>query len=184
MKKTITILFLLILVYPILSCHKEEKVETKLLPDYLPLKVGAKYKYEYGGSSNSGDPYGHMDSYRDTGIVTWNFISVSVDTPFVYTVESKYNGITIHNSNGQIDTTRFINSSTFTFKVLDDKNVQWGDFTLRRYLDSGKDEICYPFEFPETICLRKNVGIVNHYWVQTGNFHSNSGYLKLLEGPY
>lgn len=76
--------------------------------NYLPLEVGAKYKYNYCAS------YAYIyESSIKKGICTWTFISKSVDTPAVFQVEQSFSGYYVHRYyTGQRDSSLIENQIT------------------------------------------------------------------------
>lgn len=190
MKNILYVIGFLVLLSALLpSCNKNNEDEVN---DYLPLKVGTKYKYHYSEfyrSINGG--------YVNYGECSWKFISMSVDMPFVYQVEQSLTGYSVSESdfwNGyqnivRKDSTRIENQiSTLSFKVLNNGKVAfswpYGKVTFERFIQSDKIDTCYILErIPNRGCLRKNVGITSiSYFTMLGNHQAGSGY-SLIEGP-
>jgi hypothetical protein len=153
--------------------------------DYLPLKVGAKYKYDY------------VDSYafpgentRTVGECIWKFISMSADTTVVYHVEQSLTGYRISEyfPSFRRDSTHIESQiSNLNFEVQNDGKVAfnimvpyWGasKVTFERFIQSGKNDTCLNHG-----CLRKNVGITTMGVGFYGN-HSGTVSYSLIEGPY
>ena len=166
MKNFLSVISLLVLLFLLLpSCNNKER--TDVINDYLPLTVGAKYKYSYSAY------YSYIDeSSIQKGECTWTFIGKSVDKPFVYNVEQSFNGYYVHRSNytGKKDSSQIENQiSTLKFEVLDAAKVAfnfsvpyWGDtkVTLERFIRSDKVDTCFMLNsIINRGCLRKNVGI-------------------------
>jgi hypothetical protein len=195
MKNILTLLSLLVLFIALLpSCNKEDESNHHLpLNDYLPLKVGAKYKYNYSQF------YHYIDGgYVKYGECSWKFISMSVDTPFVYQVEQSLTGYTVSQSqiwNGSIadyivrkDTTRIENQiSTLSFEVLNDRRVAFTcpqtKVTLERFIQSDRNDICFTSNPYEQVCLRKNVGITSLFVLPMHGNHQAGSRYTLIEGP-
>lgn len=152
--------------------------------DYLPLTVGAKYKYDY------------VDSYafpgentRTVGECTWKFISKSSNTPVVYHVEQSLTGYRISEyfPSFRRDSTHIESQiSNLNFEVQNDGKVAfnimvpyWGasKVTFERFIQSGKNDTCLNHG-----CLRKNVGITTMGYSVNGNHSGGVGY-TLIEGP-
>ena len=174
------------------NCKKEadKNVPTVIeTNDYLPLKVGANYKYKYsaGLSYVTGSVY-------SKGECTWKFISMSVDTPIVYHVEQSFNGYDVYDRyySSQKDSTQIENQiSALSFKVQNKGKVgftfplpYWGatTVTLERFIQSDKIDTCFMFSLINGGCLRKNVGITSFDYFSGGN-HSGSVRYTLIEGP-
>lgn len=193
MKKNYAI-FTLMLIVSLLSflsgCKKEgDKVVPTIINDYLPLKVGAKYKYNYSAS------YTYVsESSIKQGECTWTFISKSVDTPVVYQVEQSFNGYYVYrNYYGRKDSSHIENQiSTLSFEVLNDGKVAftfpvpyWGDSKaiFERFIKSDIPDTCFILQpIINQGCLRKDVGITNLFYVSCGNHCSIVNY-SLIEGP-
>jgi len=167
----------------ILSGCKKEAV--KVLNDYLPLTVGAKYKYNYSAR------YGYSpENTIKTGECTWNFISKSADTSVVYHVEQSFNGKSVWTDQfGKKDSAQIVNQiSALSFEVLNDGRVAftWPQekVTLERFIQSDRNDTCFRSSPYEQVCLRKNVGITSLFSLPMhGNHQKGSGY-TLIEGPY
>ena len=122
MRNILSVLSLLVSLIVLLpSCNKEDKEE---INDYLPLKVGAKYKYNYLAS------YAYVyESSLTKGECTWKFISMSTDMPAVYQVEQSFTGYSIYyhdsgNGHPTRDSTQIENQiSTLIFEVQNDGKV-------------------------------------------------------------
>lgn len=158
--------------------------------DYLPLMVGAKYKYSYTSS------YAFVDeNSREKGECTWNIISKSVDTPVVYQVEQSFSGYYVRvYYTGKKDSTQIENQiTTLNFEVLNDRNVTftipvpyWGDnkVIFDRFIRSDKIDTCFTLNaLRNYLCLKKNVGITYLSYFMCGNHCSSVNY-TLIEGPY
>jgi hypothetical protein len=160
--------------------------------DYLPLKVGAKYRYKYSDFNG----YGH-ESSKTMGECTWEFISKSVDTAVVYHVEQSFTGYFVNYYSGKpTDSTKIENRiSSLSFVVLKDGKIAF-DFllryqsfwstrvTLERFIQSDKIDTCFTFDInPNWACLRKNVGITSFSNCECGIRESSIRY-SLIEGPY
>lgn len=194
MKNSLSVISLLVLLFVLIpSCNKKDTSEAKedVINDYLPLKVGAKYKYDYMAS------YSYIDENSVTkGQCIWTFISKSTDEPVIYQVEQYFSGYTVTRNNytGKKDSTQ-IESQFFTlsFEVLNSSQVAfnfvmtyWGKskVTFERFIRSDKIDTC--FTFYSSInqgCLRKNVGITNFSYSSCGN-HCSRLRFSLIEGPY
>jgi hypothetical protein len=160
--------------------------------DYLPLKVGAKYKYKYSDYYQFG-----YESSKTMGECTWEFVSKSVDTAVVYHVEQSFTGYFVnYYSRKPTDSTKIENRiSTLSFVVLNDGKIafdfllQYQSFgstsvTLERFIQSDKIDTCFTFDTsPNWGCLRKNVGITKFSYGYYGNHQIGVGY-TLIEGPY
>jgi len=158
--------------------------------DYLPLMVGAKYKYSYTAS------YSYVDeNSRKKGDCTWTIISKSVDTPIIYQVEQSFSGyyVSVYYT-GKKDSTQIENQiTTLNFEVLNEGKVSftfpvpyWGDskVTIKRFIPSDKIDTCFILvPIVNSVCLRKNVGITNLNFFSCGN-HCSSVEYTLIEGPY
>jgi len=202
MKNSLSVICLLVLLFVLLpSCNhkddneakddnktegnKEENKEiTGVINDYLPLKVGTKYRYGYIAT------YGYIDeSSIQKGECTWSFISKSVDEPVVYLVEQSFNGYYVHRNNytGRRDSSQIENQiSTLSFEVLDSTKVAfnfsvpyWGKISekLERFIRSDKVDTCFTLnKIIDRGCLRKNVGITNLNFYSGGNHSSHVEY--------
>jgi hypothetical protein len=182
MKNILSVIILLVLLIVIFSsCHKEDAIN-----DYLPLKVGAKYRYKYlaGYSFIS-------EGWRNEGECTWSFTSKSVHPSVVYQVEQSLNGYSFHYP--YRDSTKIENQiSTLSFEVLNDGKVTfhfsmpyWGasKVTFERFIQSDKMDTCFTFDrLINSGCLRKNIGISNFNDCNCGN-HSYYVSYSLIEGP-
>jgi len=193
MKNSWSVICLLVLLIVLLpSCNKKDNGETKadVINDYLPLTVGAKYKYSYSAY------YSYIDEGSiQSGECTWTIISKSVNEPFVYQVEQSFSGYYVYrNYTGRRDSSQIENKiSTLTFEVLDAPKVAfnfsmpyWGDtkVTLERFIRSDKVDTCFILNILiNRGCLRKDVGITSLYYNTIGN-HSSSISYNLIEGPY
>jgi len=117
MKNILSVISLLVLFIALLpSCSHD----TIAINDYLPLKVGAKYKYNYS------EFYHYIDGgYTIKGECTWNFISKSADTSVVYHVEQSFNGKSVWTDQfGKKDSAQIVNQiSALSFEVLNDGRV-------------------------------------------------------------
>lgn len=158
--------------------------------DYLPLKVGTKYKYSYNAS------YSYVaENSRKIGECRWTFISKSDDTPVVYQVEQSFSGyyVSVYYT-GKKDSTQIENQiTTLNFEVLNDGKVSftypvpyWSDskVTFDRFIRSDKIDTCFTLNtLRNHVCLRKNVGITYLSYFLCGNHCSSVDY-TLIEGPY
>lgn len=156
--------------------------------DYLPLTVGAKYKYDY------------VDSYafpgentRTVGECTWKFISISVDTTVVYKVEQSFTGYNVfYDYVIKKDSTSIVNQiSTLNFEVLKNEKVAFhfqvpyfgaSRVTYERFIQSDKIDTCFLLTLYSHGCLRKNVGITDLDYTVSGNHYGSVSY-SLIEGP-
>lgn len=186
MKKILFVISLLLLLIVLLhSCKKEEEIS-----DYLPLKVGAIYKYNYLAS------YTYVyESSLTKGECIWTFIRKSVDTPVVYQVEQSFTGYYLYDYyTGRHDSTHYENQiTTLNFEILNDGTVTvtfpvpyWGDskVIIKRLLQSDEIDICYTLEpIINSVCLRKDVGITKLSYWSCGN-HCSSVCYSLIEGPF
>jgi len=149
--------------------------------DYLPLKVGAKYKYKYS------EFYHYIDGgYTIKGECSWNFIRKSAG---VYRVEQSFNGYNVWTDQfGKKDSTQIVNQiSALSFEVQHDGKVAftWPQtkVILERFIQSDKNDTCFRSSPYEQVCLRKNVGITRLFVLPMhGNHQAGSGY-TLIEGP-
>lgn len=174
----------------------EDTPVNPVVNDYLPLKVGAKYKHKY-----STIYVDMLDNIKRNGECTWDFKSASVDTPAVYQVEQSFNGLYVRHyyvyENGRslykTDSVQLENEiSALNFKVLKDSKVTvtfpMPNFglevvTFARYIQSEKIDTCFRFDGAAG-CLKKNVGI--NSLISTfgpGNHYVYVSY-SLMEGPY
>jgi len=180
------------------SCNKDE---TSIGPngirvsDYLPLKVGAKYKYDYSAFYN----YTYENS-KKYGVCTWELLSATPGNPVVYQVNQTFNGTYIYEHNIyywipdslKTDTTKISNEiSTLSFQVLNDSLVTFtydlpywssSNITFTRLIHSDKRDICITIDYINHVCLRKDVGITGFSAGSYGN-HSGSVCYTLIEGP-
>jgi len=193
MKNSWSVICLLVLLIVLLpSCNKKDNGETKadVINDYLPLTVGAKYKYSYSAY------YSYIDEGSiQSGECTWTIISKSVNEPFVYQVEQSFSGYYVYrNYTGRKDSSQIENQiSTLKFEVLDASKVAfnfsvpyWKDsnVTFERFIRSDKVDTCFILNILiNRGCLRKDVGITSLYYNTIGN-HSSSISYNLIEGPY
>jgi len=202
MKNSFSVICLLVLLFVLLpSCNNKKEIEPKdtkevkkertdVINDYLPLTVGAKYKYSYSAY------YSYIDEGSiQSGECTWTIISKSVNEPFVYQVEQSFSGYYVYrNYTGRRDSSQIENKiSTLTFEVLDAPKVAfnfsmpyWGDtkVTLERFIRSDKVDTCLMLNsIINRGCLRKNVGITDLNFRSCGNHCSMVNY-TLIEGPY
>ena len=195
MKNILSVISFLVLVIAFLpSCNKEDNNKKDELIDYLPLTVGAKYKYNYSASYT----YVYESSIKK-GECTWKFISVSVGTPVVYQVEQSFTGDSVYirdlGSGFPVhkDSTHFENQiSTLSFEVLNDGKVTfpvsvpyWGDskVTFERFIQSDRIDTCFILtRIINRGCLRKNIGITNLNYSVIGN-HNGSVSYSLIDGP-
>jgi len=194
MKNSLSVISFLVLLFVLLpSCNKKNSSDAKedVINDYLPLKVGAKYKYDYMAS------YGYIDGNSVTkGQCIWTFISKSTDEPVIYQVEQYFSGYTVTSNNytGKKDSTQ-IESQIYSlsFEVLNSSQVAfnfalsyWGKckVTFERFIRSDETETCFRLDSPiNRGCLRKDVGISNFTYSSCGN-HCSSVRYSLIEGPY
>lgn len=187
MKNSLSVICLLVFLIVLLpSCNNKEDTEPKVdvINDYLPLTVGAKYKYDYSSY------YGYVDeSSVHKGECIWTFISRSVDEPAVYQVEQSFSGYSVYRINytGIKDSTLIVNQiSTVNFEVLNAAQVAfnfsvpyWGKskVTLNRFMRSDKIDTCFMLNsLINRGCLRKNVGITNLNFYSGGNHSSHVEY--------
>jgi hypothetical protein len=172
--------FLVLMIMIFYSCHKEDAVN-----DYLPLKVGVKYKYKYS------DAYSYWnESSHKRGECTWNFISKSAGTPVVYQVEQSFTGYSTYP--GLKDSFyRENEKSNLSFEILKDGKVAfafsvpyWGSTkkTFERFIESDKNDTCFYLSNGGRGCLRKNVGITYFTFGIIANHCSTVSY-SLIEGP-
>jgi len=180
----VSLLFLLIVLLP--SCNnKHDK-----LNDYLPLRVGAKYKYNYLAS------YGYINENSvQKGECTWTFISKSFNTHVVYQVEQSFKGDYVRgNYSGPTDSVHYENQiTTLSFEDRNDGNVDFtfpvpyfGDnkVTFERFIQSDKIDTCLRLNSGiNSGCLRKNIGITSFNFHLIGNHQSHVSY-TLIAGPY
>jgi hypothetical protein len=194
MKNSLPVISLLVLLIVLLpSCNKKNSSDAKddVINDYLPLKVGAKYKYDYMAS------YGYIDGNSVTkGQCIWTFISKSTDEPVIYQVEQYFSGYTVNSNNytGKKDSAQ-IESQIYSlsFEVLNPSQVAfnfalsyWGKckVTFERFIRSDENETCFRLDSPiNRVCLRKDVGVTNFTYSSCGN-HCSSVRYSLIEGPY
>ena len=204
MKNCLSVIRLLVLMIVLLpSCNKKDgnevkdnkeeikeeiKERTDIINDYLPLTVGAKYKYSYSAY------YGYIDeSSVQKGECIWTFISKSDNEPFVYQVEQSFSGYSIYRGyyTGKKDSTLIENQiSTLNFEVLNAAQVAfnfsvpyWGKskVTFERFIRSDKVDTCFTLSsIMNRGCLRKNVGITNLSFGSCGNHCSAVSY-SLIE---
>ena len=193
MKNSWSVICLLVLLIVLLpSCNKKDDGEAKadVINDYLPLTVGAKYKYSYSAY------YSYIDEGSiQSGECTWTIISKSVNEPFIYQVEQSFSGYYVYrNYTGRKDSSQIENQiSTLKFEVLDASKVAfnfsvpyWKDsnVTFERFIRSDKVDTCFILNILiNRGCLRKDVGITSLYYNTIGN-HSSSISYNLIEGPY
>ena len=194
MKNSLSVICLLVLLIVLLpSCNKKDDGEAKadVINDYLPLTVGAKYKYDYMSS------YGYIDESSVTkGQCIWTFIGKSTDEPVIYQVEQYFSGYTVTRNNytGKKDSTQIeCQFFTLSFEVLNSSQVAfnfvmnyWGKskVTFERFIRSDKIDTCFILNILiNRGCLRKNVGITSLNYNTIGN-HSSSISYNLIEGPY
>lgn len=184
MKNILYVMSFLVLFIALLpSCNKNNEDEVN---DYLPLKVGAKYKYSYSA---------YCENLETKGECTWKIISKSVGTPLVYLAEQSFTGYNIvrsyfWNGNQTIenkDSTHIENQiSTLIFEYLKDGRVAfhislplWDDevVTFERFKEG-----CSMYE-SRVVCLT-SVGITRLFTQYGGNHGSTAGYSYILiEGP-
>ena len=168
--------------------------------DYLPLNVGAKFKYKYRDEF-----FGPSElSKKKVGECTWDFVSVPTDDnyvrsdsatniPVVYVVKQSFTGLCITGSSPK-DTLKVENEiSTLSFKVAIDNKVTFSfkipyfanrTWIFDRYVQSEKTTICHTYQAPENIlCLKKNVGITSICNRIQSNHFSYIQY-DLMEGPF
>lgn len=190
MKNIMSVISLLVLLIVLfLSCSKQEdkKAATN---DYLPLTIGAKYKYNYLAT------YVYStESSTQKGECIWTFISKTVDTTVVYKIEQSFKGYYVYRYyTGRTDSSQIENQiSTLSFEVLNDVQVAftfrmpyWGDSRVifERFIQSDKIDTCFTLNIPVNRgCLRKNIGITNLGYYECGN-HCSSVIYSLIEGPY
>ena len=155
--------------------------------DYLPLNVGAKYKYNYSASTTF---YFPPSSLITKGECTWTFINKSVDTPVIYNVEESFSGYHVHRyDNGMKDSAQIENQiSTLSFEVANDGMVSVTLLGMNRrlfprYIQSDKTDTCIWWLNMNSGCLRKNVGFTNLSYGSCGNSCFSISY-SLIEGPY
>ena len=186
MKNSWSVICLLVLLIVLLpSCNKKDNGEAKadVINDYLPLTVGAKYKYSYSAY------YSYIDEGSiQSGECTWTIISKSVNEPFVYQVEQSFSGYYVYrNYTGRKDSSQIENQiSTLKFEVLDASKVAfnfsvpyWKDsnVTFERFIRSDKVDTCFTLnKIIDRGCLRKNVGITNLNFYSGGNHSSHVEY--------
>ena len=191
----ISLLVLLIVLFP--ACNNKKEIEAKeniennkertdVINDYLPLTVGAKYKYSYSSS------YGYVDgSSVQKGECIWTFISKSDNEPFVYQVEQSFNGYSVYRGyyTEKKDSTLIENQiSTVNFEVINAAQVAfnfsvpyWGEtkVTFERFIRSDKVDTCFTLNsIINRGCLRKNVGITYLFYHSGGNHSSLIEYLS------
>jgi len=166
----------------------------KVMCDYLPLKVGAKYLYSNYGSFNY--PYTH---YTEVGKCEWEFFDKKPNSPNVYRVRQILNGLHIENKNKlditstEMDTTLITNRiDTLTFQENENGTVtikcpiaywKYTTETVPRYVEGSKNDTCFIIHYVGGICLTKNVGIKSLSFFVTGN-HSSSTSYTLEKGPF
>ena len=177
-----------------LSGCKKEVAKVVVPNDYLPLTVGAKYKYNYSAR------YGYLvENSIKKGECIWKFTSKSADTPVVYQVEQSFKGDSVYYldyGSGPVhkDTTHFENQITaLSFEVLIDGKVTFhfpapyfsssSNVTFERFITSDKIDTCFQLKTYSSGCLRKNTGITNLDYVFSGIHYSSVSY-TLIEGPY
>jgi hypothetical protein len=172
------------------TVKKVDSIHNLPLNDYLPLKVGAIYKYKYSAYYNY-----VFDRSEKVGECTWKFISKSVDTTTVYQVEQSFTGYYVYEQYypEQKDSTQIENQiSTLSFVEQNDLRVAfhfsvpyWGDskVTIQRFIYSDKIDTCFSLSLINGVCLRKNVGITCLSYAECGN-HCSSVCYSLIEGPY
>lgn len=174
-----------IILWHLSSCTRDD------VSDYLPLKVGAKYLYDYvdNYSNRSTD-----DIYRKFGECQWEFTDMTPGTN-VYNVKMIFNGILVHsryhnpNYIEYLDTTVIKNEIfTLTFQENEDGKVKmtfpFGSLDHRekiieRFLESSKIDTC----FDQNLCLSLNIGIKYLRYEETHNNRYGT-YFTLLKGPY
>jgi len=192
MKNSLSVISLLVLLIVLLpSCNNKKEIEAKenkendvertdVINDYLPLMVGAKYKYDYSAT------YGYVDeSSIQKGQCIWTFISKSVDEPVVYQVEQSFSGYYVYRSyyTGKKDSSLIENQiSTVNFEVLNASQVAfnfavpyWGKskVTFERFIRSDKVDTCFTLnKLINRGCLRKDVGITSLNYYSGGNHGS------------
>jgi len=191
MKNSLSGISLLVLLFVLIpSCNKKDNSEAKedVINDYLPLTVGAKYKYDYKAS------YGYIDGSSVTiGQCVWTFISKSADEPVIYQVEQSFSGYSVYRSyyTGKKDSSLIENQiSTVNFEVLNAAQVAfnfsvpyWGKskVTFERFIRSDKVDTCFTMNsIINRGCLRKNAGITYFYYHSGGN-HSSLVEYTLIE---
>jgi hypothetical protein len=184
-----------ILLFFLSGCKKEAAKDNPLaeINDYLPLNVGAKYKYQYEAVYH----YLPENSIKK-GECTWKFISKSDGTPVVYQVEQSFKGDSVYyrdygSGPVQKDTTHFENQiTTVRFEVLNDGRVTFhfpapyfsssSNVTFERFIPSDKIDTCFILKIYNWGCLRKNIGITDLDYVLSGIHYSSVSYF-LIEGP-
>jgi len=191
MKNSLSVIsFLVLLIVLLPSCNKKDTSEAKedIINDYLPLTVGAKYKYDYSDfHSYIGEGSGQK------GECTWKFISKTVDATVVYQVEQTFNGYNFNynNNTGRKDSSQIENQiSTVIFEVLNTGKVTVlfpgpiNKVIFERFIRSDKIDTCFILDILiNRGCLRKNVGITSISYSTIGNHSSGADY-NLIEGPY
>ena len=174
------------------ACHELDERTT----NYLPLKVGQKYQYEYS------EYYWYVGENSIThGECTWDFVSASVGNPVVYQVKQTLNGLYIHEyydySSGtfltKTDSTQINNQiSILTFEAPKDGEITFTfilpyrgntSVSFNRFILSDKIDTCMTIHFTNQVCLKKDVGISSFGAIGYGN-HSGSVFYSLTKGPY
>jgi hypothetical protein len=160
--------------------------------DYLPLKVGSKYLYEYDGSTSF---HSTDDIYSKSGECQWEFTEITPGVTNVYNVKMIFNGVMVHsryhnpNYIEYLDTTLIKNQEyTLTFQENENGKIKitfpvmsigYREMILERFLESSKIDTC----FDQNLCLSLNIGIKYlRYTEHHNNFYSTS--FTLLRGPY
>lgn len=174
------------------SCHELDET----MNDYLPLKVGEKYKYDYLAYYSY--VYENSTTFAEC---TWDFIGVSGSDPVVYQVKQTLNGRYVYKhydfSGGvnitKTDTTQIKNQiSTLSFAAMKNGQVTftfivpyWGNtsLTFNRFIQTDKVDTCLTIELINQVCLKRNVGITSFGAGTHGN-HSGSVCYSLIKGPY
>ena len=202
MKNILSVICLLVILIVLLpSCNKKEDngdkghggEKTDVINDYLPLTVGAKYKYNYSAR------YSYLvENSIKKGECIWRFISKSADTPVIYQVEQSFKGDSVYYldyGSGPVhkDTTHFENQITaLSFEVLNDGKVSFtfpvpyggnSKVTFERFIPSDKIDTCFQLKTFSSGCLRKNTGITNLDYFFSGIHYSSVSY-TLIEGQY
>jgi hypothetical protein len=162
------------------SCKKEGS----RVDDYLPLKPGARYKYNYL------ETYQYVyESSTKKGVSTWTFLAPSADAPQIYPVQKSFTGDSIHildfgTGHPVKDSIHFENHiSTIEFQVQSDGKVALGAYKFDRFIQSDKTDTCFYLSWFNGGCLRKNVGLISLSSLACGN-HCYSSKYTLIEGPY
>lgn len=181
-----------ILVFTVLCYSSSCKKDSESIGDFLPLKVGAKYLYNYDGivAYRATD-----DVFSKFGECQWEFIDMIPGATNVYNVQMTFNGICvhskIHNPNyiEYLDTIVIKNEkSTLTFQDNRDGKVKItfpvmsggsANRLVERFLESSKIDT----SFDQNVCLSKNIGIKYLRYEVTYNNYYRTSY-TLLKGPF